>query len=91
MAPSKIAAVRLKEVFDEIGHVTGEIVISPQDNNEPNEEADKETSELVCGLRARMMARHKTGGDYAGDEFLWSFIGVMVARAIGAPAAQGLP
>lgn len=29
VAPSKAAAVRFKEVLDEIGHVTSEIVISP--------------------------------------------------------------
>ena len=46
VAPSKAAAVRFKEVLDEIGHVTSEIVISPPDDNEGNEEVDKESKDL---------------------------------------------
>jgi type I restriction enzyme R subunit len=37
VAPSKAAAVRFKEVLDEIGHVSSAIVISPPDENEGNE------------------------------------------------------
>src|SRR5690606_18117358 len=32
VAPSKAAAVRFKEVLDEIGHVTSEIIISPPED-----------------------------------------------------------
>jgi type I restriction enzyme, R subunit len=53
VAPSKAAAVRFKEVLDEIGHVTSEIVISPPDDNEGNEEVDKESKDLVRGFWAR--------------------------------------
>jgi type I restriction enzyme, R subunit len=64
VAPSKAAAVRFKEVLDEIGHVTSEIVISPPDDNEGNEEVDKESKDLVRGFWARMMARYKTEDEY---------------------------
>ena len=47
VAASKAAAVRFKEVLDEIGHVSSEIVISPPDDNEGNEEVDKESKDLV--------------------------------------------
>lgn len=64
VAPSKAAAVRFKEVLDEIGHVTSEIVISPPDDNEGNEEVDKESKDLVRGFWARMMARYKSEDEY---------------------------
>lgn len=64
VAPSKATAVRFKEVLDEIGHVTSEIVISPPDDNEGNEEVDKESKDLVRGFWARMMARYKTEDEY---------------------------
>lgn len=64
VAPSKAAAVRFKEVLDEIGHVTSEIVISPPDDNEGNEEVDKESKDLVRGFWTRMMARYKSEDEY---------------------------
>lgn len=64
VAPSKAAAIRFKEVLDEIGHVTSEIVISPPDENEGNEEIDKESKDLVRDFWARMMARYKTEDEY---------------------------
>ncbi|ARJ65664.1 restriction endonuclease subunit R [Magnetospirillum sp. ME-1] len=64
VAPSKAAAVRFKEVLDEIGHVTSEIVISPPDDNEGNEEVDKESKDLVRVFWDRMMARYKTEDEY---------------------------
>jgi type I restriction enzyme R subunit len=41
VAPSKAAAVRFKEVLDEIGHVSSAVIISPPDDNEGNEEVDQ--------------------------------------------------
>ena len=64
VAPSKAAAVRFKEMLDEIGHVTSEIVISPPDDNEGNEEVDRESKDLVRGFWARMMARYKSEDEY---------------------------
>lgn len=64
VAPSKAAAVRFKEVLDEIGHVSSAIVISPPDENEGNEEVDQESKDLVRRFWSQMMARHKTEEEY---------------------------
>ncbi|MCR9257792.1 MAG: HsdR family type I site-specific deoxyribonuclease [Alphaproteobacteria bacterium] len=64
VAPSKAAAVRFKEMLDEIGHVTSAIVISPPDDNEGNEEVDKESKDLVRAFWTKMMAQYKTEDEY---------------------------
>lgn len=64
IAPSKAAAVRFKEVLDEIGHVSSTIVISPPDENEGNEEVDHESKDLVRKFWSSMMARYKTEEEY---------------------------
>ena len=64
VAPSKAAAVRYKQVLDDIGHVTSEIVISPPDDNEGNEDVDKESKDLVRKFWDGMMARYKTEEEY---------------------------
>ena len=64
VAPSKAAAVRFKEVLDEIGHVSSAIVISPPDENEGNEEVDQESKDLVRSFWSKMMARYKTEDEY---------------------------
>lgn len=64
IAPSKAAAVRFKEVLDEIGHVSSAIVISPPDENEGNEEVDQESKDLVRKFWSSMMARYKTQEEY---------------------------
>jgi len=64
VAPSKAAAVRFKDVLDEIGHVTSEIIISPPDDNEGNEEVDKQSKDLVRKFWDQMMKRYKTEDEY---------------------------
>lgn len=64
VAPSKAAAMRFKEVLDEIGHVTSEIVISPPDDHEGNEEVDKESKDLVRKFWDGMMAKYKSEAEY---------------------------
>jgi len=64
VAPSKAAAVKFKEVLDEIGHVSSEIIISPPDENEGNEEVDQESKDLVRRFWSRMMDRYKTEDAY---------------------------
>lgn len=64
VAPSKAAAIRYKEVLDEIGHVTSEIIISSPDDNEGNEDVDNESKDLVRRFWAQMMARYKTENEY---------------------------
>ena len=64
VAPSKAAAVRFKEVLDEIGHVSSAIVISPPDENEGNEEVGQESKDRVRSFWSKMMARYKTEEEY---------------------------
>ncbi|MEO1537903.1 MAG: HsdR family type I site-specific deoxyribonuclease [Pseudomonadota bacterium] len=64
VAPSKAAAVRFKEVLDEIGHVTSEIVISAPDYKEGNEEVDQESKDLVRKFWDKMMAKYKSEDEY---------------------------
>ena len=64
VAPSKAAAVRFKAALDEIGHVTSEIVISPPDASEGNEEVDTESKGLVRTFWERMMARYGSEAEY---------------------------
>ena len=64
VAPSKAAAVRFKEVLDEIGHVSSAIVISPPDENEGNEEVDQESKDLVRRFWSQMMTLYKTEEEY---------------------------
>lgn len=64
VAPSKAAAIRFKDVLDEIGHVTSEVVISAPDENEGNEEVDRESKDLVRAFWVRMMGRFKTEEEY---------------------------
>jgi type I restriction enzyme R subunit len=64
VAPSKAAAVRFKDVLDEIGHVSSGIIISAPDDNEGNEEVDKESKDLVRKFWDQMMDRYKTEDEY---------------------------
>lgn len=64
VAPSKAAAVRFKEMLDEIGHVSSAIIISAPDDNEGNEEFDQESKDLVHTFWEKMMARYKSEDEY---------------------------
>lgn len=64
VAPSKAAAVRFKNVLDEIGHVTSAIIISPPDENEGNDDVDEASKDLVRGFWSKMMHRYKSEDEY---------------------------
>lgn len=64
VAPSKAAALRFKEVLDEIGDVTSEIVISAPDDREGNEEVDKASKDRVRAFWAEAMERHGSESEY---------------------------
>ena len=64
VAPSKAAAIRFKEMLDEIGHVTCEVIISGPDENEGNEEVDTESKDLVRKFWDRMMKRFRSEDEY---------------------------
>lgn len=67
VAPSKAAAIRFKDMLDEIGHVTSEVVISPPDDNEGNEEVDTESKDMVRKFWDRMMKRFRSEDDYSRE------------------------
>ena len=64
VAPSKAAAVRFKQVLDEIGHVSSAIIISPPSNPEDNEEVDQDSKDLVDNFWSRMMKKYTHEEDY---------------------------
>ena len=64
VAPSKAAAIRFKEMLDEIGDVTSEIVISPPDDREGNEEVDKASKDRVRVFWDETMARYGSETEY---------------------------
>ncbi len=64
VAPSKAAAIRMKELFDEIGHVTSEVIISAPTEHEGQKEVDAESQDKVFRFWKRMMDRYGNKNDY---------------------------
>ena len=64
VAPSKASALKYKKFLDEIGHVTSEVVISPPDLREGNEEVDNDPEDEVVAFWERMMKRYGSEDEY---------------------------
>ena len=64
VAPSKAAAVRFKQVLDDIGHVSSAIVISPPNDREGNEEVDQDAKDLVRRFWSQMMKQYNSEEEY---------------------------
>lgn len=64
VSPSKAAALTYKKFLDEIGHVTSEVIISPPDTREGNEETDDEPADEVVAFWERMMKRYGSEEEY---------------------------
>ena len=64
VAPSKAAAIRFKEILDDIGHVSSEVIISPPDDREGHEEVDKESRDRVQAFWKRMMQKYGSEAEY---------------------------
>jgi type I restriction enzyme R subunit len=64
VAPSKAAALTYKKFLDEIGHVTSEVIISPPDTREGNEETDDNPTDEVVAFWERMMKRYGSEEEY---------------------------
>lgn len=64
VAPSKSAAIRFKEILDDIGHVTSEVVISPPDDREGNEEVDRTSRDRVQNFWHDMLKKYGTEEEY---------------------------
>jgi len=66
VAPDKASAIRFKQVLDEIGHVTSEVIISAPDEYEGTEQVDQEALDLVHTFWARQLERY--GSEVAYNE-----------------------
>ncbi len=64
VAPSKRAAIRFKEILDDIGHVTSAVVISAPDDREGNDEIDSESTDKVRKFWTEMMAKYGNEEEY---------------------------
>ncbi|MGE0180763.1 MAG: type I restriction endonuclease subunit R [Parvularculaceae bacterium] len=64
VAPSRAAAIRFKEVLDEIGHVTSEIIMSAPDENDGNDDVDAESKDLVRAFWKLMIGLYKSEDEY---------------------------
>lgn len=58
VAPSRVSAIRMKEILDEIGHVSSEIVMSPPDTRDGNDEVDVASKDRVRRFWDQMMTKH---------------------------------
>lgn len=59
VAPSKRDAILLKQLIDEFGDVSAEVVISAPDQREGNTEIDEGADDLVVSFWRRMMGRYR--------------------------------
>lgn len=66
VAPDKASAIRFKQVLDEIGHVSSEVIISAPDEYEGTEQVDQESRDLVHTFWAHQMQRY--GSETAYNE-----------------------
>lgn len=64
VAPSKAAAIRFKEILDDIGHVTSEVIISPPDDREGNEEVDRTSRDSVQNFWQDMLKKYGSEEEY---------------------------
>lgn len=64
VAPSKAAAIQFREAFKAIGHVEAEVIISPPDDREGNEEVDESTNDKVRQFWDQMMKKHHSEEEY---------------------------
>ena len=70
VAPSKAAAIQYKKYLDEFGKVSSEVLISPPDTREGNEDAEEGEGRGKRAVQAfweRMMKRFQTEGRYQKD------------------------
>ena len=64
VAPNKTSAIRYREYLKEIGKVSCEVLISPDDTREGNEDAYQEKEEVVKKFYKSMMDKYGTSQKY---------------------------
>lgn len=66
-APSKAAAIKLQQYFEQIGKVSAAVVISPPDTREGTTQAQFESDDAVQRFWKAMMKRHGSEKKYQDD------------------------
>ncbi|WP_413176487.1 type I restriction endonuclease subunit R [Anabaena azotica] len=64
IAPGQASALKYKQFLDKIGYVTSEVIISPPDTRESNEEVEAEPSDEVQKFWQQMMKRYGSEREY---------------------------
>ena len=64
VAPGRPEAIRMKEFFDQIGHVSSEIIMSAPDQREDNENVDEESKNVIRRFWDHMMKRYGNAEAY---------------------------
>jgi type I restriction enzyme R subunit len=64
IAPSKTAAIQIKDILDDIGHVTSAVIISPPDDRESDDVVDMTSRNRVQNFWDDMMRKYITEEEY---------------------------
>jgi type I restriction enzyme R subunit len=64
VAPSKTAAIRMKDILDEIGHVTSDVMISPPDDRESDDIVDMTSKNRIQNFWDDMMRKYGSEEEY---------------------------
>ncbi|WP_394538331.1 type I restriction endonuclease subunit R [Lysobacter enzymogenes] len=64
VAPSKLAALTYQRFLKDIGHVTSEVIISPPDLREGNEDVEEESTDQVVAFWEGMMKKYGSEEEY---------------------------
>jgi type I restriction enzyme R subunit len=72
VAPSKAAAITFKEILDDIGHVSSEVIISSPNEKEGKDDIDSESKDKVVRFWKQMMQRYGSEDRY-NDQIIERF------------------
>lgn len=64
VAPSKAAAIQIKDILDDIGHVTSDVIISPPDDRESDEQVDITSKNRIQNFWDDMMRKYGSEEEY---------------------------
>lgn len=64
VAPSKAAAIQIKDILDEIGHVTSDVIISPPDDRESDDSVDMTSKNRIQNFWDDMIRKYGSEEEY---------------------------
>lgn len=67
VAPSKAAAIKIKDILDDIGHVTSEVIISSPDDRESDDIVDRTSNNRIQTFWDDMMRKYESEEKYNKD------------------------